>query len=613
MLFLGKEADLYNDILQKVFNTAIDGRLQVALLKGKEADGELSLSVGNAAPFGVINIGDASSFAKTAATQTTFDVVQNEFAGSLFRRINTADSDIQLLIGSKKFTEGWSSWRVSTMGLLNMGKSEGSQIIQLFGRGVRLKGKDFSLKRTNENERPQGVFLEKLETLNIFGISAGYMEEFKKYLKEEGITPPDEMLTVKFNVRPNVPSGKLKTLRLKDGYKDNQKMGFKRQVRELAFFEMPAAYQGKSKPIQVELDLYPKIEVLSSKQISTPIDKREKNRLDSSLFEAFDWEAIYLALWHYKWQRSWWNLRLSKEKIKAFAVKNDWYTLFIPKNQLVVRQYADIQKQQEILIELLQLYMSRFYQTLKGLYEGQFYETVLVDQDDPALQNQYTFKVENNDSGKAYRNRLQQLKEILENGTLKEAMGWQMPNITAICFEPHLYYPIMTLKNAETLPLTMKPMDMNENSEIRFVQDLQQANEDGRLRSWIGNKDLYLLRNAANKSKGLGFALAGNFYPDFLLWLLDSSTGEQWLSFIDPKGILHMSLDHPKFGLAAEIKQLQHKLNLDMTLNAFILSITEWEQLINRLDRSSYSEKNILFMQDKDYLRQMFAKILSDA
>ncbi|KGQ40841.1 type III restriction protein, res subunit [Gallibacterium anatis] len=613
MSFLGKEADLYNDILQKVFNTAIDGRLQVALLKGKEADGELSLSVGNAAPFGVINIGDASSFAKTAATQTAFDVVQNEFAGSLFRRINTADSDIQLLIGSKKFTEGWSSWRVSTMGLLNMGKSEGSQIIQLFGRGVRLKGKDFSLKRTNENERPQGVFLEKLETLNIFGISAGYMEEFKKYLKEEGITPPDEMLTVKFDVRPNVPSGKLKTLRLKDGYKDNQKMGFKRQVRELAFFEMPAAYQGKSKPIQVELDLYPKIEVLSSKQISTPIDKREKNRLDSRLFEAFDWEAIYLALWHYKWQRSWWNLRLSKEKIKAFAVKNDWYTLFIPKNQLVVRQFADIQKQQEILIELLQLYMSRFYQTLKGLYEGQFYETVLVDQDDPALQNQYTFKVENNDSGKAYRNKLLQLQEILENGTLKEAMGWQIPNITAICFEPHLYYPIMTLKNAETLPLTMKPMDMNENSEIRFVQDLQQANEDGRLRSWIGNKDLYLLRNAANKSKGLGFALAGNFYPDFLLWLLDSATGEQWLSFIDPKGILHMSLDHPKFGLAAEIKQLQHKLNLDMTLNAFILSITEWEQLINRLDRSSYSEKNILFMQDKDYLQQMFAKILGDA
>lgn len=29
---------------------------------------------------------------------------------------------LHVLIGSRKFTEGWSSWRVSTMGLLNMGQ-----------------------------------------------------------------------------------------------------------------------------------------------------------------------------------------------------------------------------------------------------------------------------------------------------------------------------------------------------------------------------------------------------------------------------------------------------------------------------------------------------------
>ena len=84
------------------------------------------------------------------------------------------------MIGSKKFTEGWSSWRVSTMGLLNMGKSEGSQIIQLFGRGVRLKGQGYSLKRSLPGERPHGVHLEKLETLNIFGINADYMEKFRE-------------------------------------------------------------------------------------------------------------------------------------------------------------------------------------------------------------------------------------------------------------------------------------------------------------------------------------------------------------------------------------------------------------------------------------------------
>src|SRR5699024_9126670 len=99
MDFLGKEAELYNDILQKVFNTAIDGRLQVALLNNKNAEGELALSVGNAPAFGVINIGDAKSFAKTAETQRDFDTVQNDFSPSLFREINHAKSHIHLLIG----------------------------------------------------------------------------------------------------------------------------------------------------------------------------------------------------------------------------------------------------------------------------------------------------------------------------------------------------------------------------------------------------------------------------------------------------------------------------------------------------------------------------------
>ncbi|MFU2134743.1 DEAD/DEAH box helicase family protein [Gallibacterium anatis] len=609
MSFLGKEADLYNDILQKVFNTAIDGRLQVALLKGKEADGELSLSVGNAAPFGVINIGDASSFTKTAATQTTFDVIQNEFAGSLFRRINTADSDIQLLIGSKKFTEGWSSWRVSTMGLLNMGKSEGSQIIQLFGRGVRLKGQGYSLKRSQAQERPKGVFLEKLETLNIFGIAAGYMEEFKKYLKEEGITPPDEILTVDFKVRPNLPATKLKTVQLKDGYKDNQKMGFKRQEKGISFFRLPEKYRGKGKRLQVDLDMYPKIETAGTVSERIPLDKREKNTLDKNLFAFFDWEAIYLALWEYKWQRSWWNVQLSKTVIQQFAQTDGWYQLWIPKDRLTVRTFADIHYQQGILIELLKLYMQRFYQSLKAMYEGQYYEVVEVNSDYPALQNGYQFSIENHDDGREYAQKLLQLKDVIESGQLKEVLGWQAANITAICFEPHLYYPIMTLENAEALPLTMKPMDMNEASEIHFVQDLQAAYQDGSLKNWIGDKELYLLRNAANKKKGLGFALAGNFYPDFLLWLVDRETGKQWLSFIDPKGILQMGINDPKFGLAEEVKNLQKENGLDIQLNAFILSITKREDVLH-VNVEDYGKKNILFMQDKDYLEVMFEKIL---
>ena len=127
----------------------------------KNSKGELALRVGEAKPFGLISIGDDAGFFKEAKNLTMFDTEDDEFSGSLFGTLNNKDSQLHILIGSRKFTEGWSSWRVSTMGLLNMGKGEGSQIIQLFGRGVRLKGKEYSLKRSSPNERPKGVHLER--------------------------------------------------------------------------------------------------------------------------------------------------------------------------------------------------------------------------------------------------------------------------------------------------------------------------------------------------------------------------------------------------------------------------------------------------------------------
>lgn len=98
-----------------------------------------------------------------------------------------------MLIGSRKFTEGWNSWRVSTMGLINFARGEGSQAIQLFGRGVRLKGYNGCLKRSRKLDtnvtHPEHI--ELLETLTIFGVKAQYMEDFKSYLEQEG-TPTNE-------------------------------------------------------------------------------------------------------------------------------------------------------------------------------------------------------------------------------------------------------------------------------------------------------------------------------------------------------------------------------------------------------------------------------------
>jgi hypothetical protein len=105
------------------------------------------------------------------------------------------------------------------MGLMNVGATEGSQIIQLFGRGVRLKGYGLSLKRSTRTLLPDGVTRPKhvgtLETLNIFGIHADYMAQFRDFLEEEGLPVNDEREEFLLPVIKNLGTQKLKTIRLK--------------------------------------------------------------------------------------------------------------------------------------------------------------------------------------------------------------------------------------------------------------------------------------------------------------------------------------------------------------------------------------------------------------
>ena len=139
---------LYKRICREIFHGS--GGLEVIEIK---RSGEIGLRVtatsGKELPyFGIINIGDVADFRKYLQERLRIEVKQDVINDSLFERIGSADSPINMLIGAKKFIEGWSSWRVSSMGLMRIGKGEGSQVIQLFGRGVRLKGKGKSLRRS---------------------------------------------------------------------------------------------------------------------------------------------------------------------------------------------------------------------------------------------------------------------------------------------------------------------------------------------------------------------------------------------------------------------------------------------------------------------------------
>ena len=184
--FLVDVAAVYRDILWKMLHSTSGGGLHLCNIQGSK--GELGLKAGGSNEyFGLIYVGDDSKFRKLIESNNTGIVTEDDaISGSLFSNINRADTTVEILVGAKKFMEGWNSWRVTNMGLLNIGKREGSQIVQLFGRGIRLRGRDHTLKRSSMLDGSHPEYIKPLETLNIFALHANYMAHFRDYLEREG-------------------------------------------------------------------------------------------------------------------------------------------------------------------------------------------------------------------------------------------------------------------------------------------------------------------------------------------------------------------------------------------------------------------------------------------
>ena len=236
----------------------------------------------------------------------------------------------------------------------------------------------------------------------------------------------------------------------------------------------------------------------------------------------------------------------------------------------------------------------------------------------------YQFEIEDSDDGLAYLDKLEVLKKLVADGKIGEASQWNAPHMVAISFDRHLFYPLFSFEqdgDKDFVPLKLKPLGLGAPSEVTFVRDLEVFYNSSEGKEVIGPRSLYLLRNAASADKGLGFALAGNFYPDFLLWLVDDASGKQWLTFIDPKGLRNLDLSHSKLGLYKEVKTLEMTLasqaqvgEAPLVLNAFILTPTKFADLLNVGDpikKIELENSNVLFMEDgaNTYLKKLFVKL----
>lgn len=543
--------------------------------------------------FGVINVGDEKKLHDLAIANNVYGT-ERDFSDSLFKKINEESSTINLLIGSKKFTEGWSSWRVSSMGLMNVGKSEGSQIIQLFGRGVRLKGYNFSLKRSSgldDYQKPTNLrnlkkYLRPLETLQIFGVKADYMEKFKEFLEEEGLPTNDSAwITIKVPTiqKEIVNQNKLKLIAVKDSE------NFKQKVIVPLIYNT-SIFHGKL----VELDWYPKIDVLDNNNSRVAINKNEAFLNDSHL-SMINWNAVYLELQNFKADKGYHNLKIELEELQDIMQHVSWYKLLIPEHKVNFSQFSNTFIWQELVVTLLKKYIEQYYLFYKNEFSSDHVEAIQLQGSDDNFVLEYDFRLNTEEEIEDYQNKIEQLKlDVVDPAFTNVQIGTEVDAFDNLL---HLYKPLVYVGKGYKEKLQVSPIPLDA-SEKQFLDDL--ITYVGSKPTSLEGKEVHVLRNQSKK--GLGFFTDGNnFYPDFIVWIVEEN--KQRIIFVDPKGIRNSKgINDPKIQfykvLKEKIKPQVEKAGIE--LDSFVISNTSYLEVNwkDNLSIEEFNKNNVYFQKE---------------
>ena len=598
-------AEVYRDILRTALHAPASGGLRLCDIRS--SDGELGLKAsGSDDYFGVIYIGDTAAFKKLVEADDAGIVIEDDaLSGSLFERINEPDSTVEILAGSRKFMEGWNSWRVSNMGLLNIGRSEGSQIIQLFGRGVRLRGRDMTLKRSSAlNSRPHPDSIRWLETLNIFAVRANYMAQFRDYLESEGIDT-SEPVELPLFIRPNrefLDRGLL-IPRLGDG-RDFQ-------ADEVVMLEYDA---GVSKVFVMMPATVQELASHGSGIADASATSGSEQQIPAESLDLVDWNEACLALVEYKEAKQLSNLVIQPGALRGI-LEEKAYQLFIEESAVRPSSRIEWIRLQEAVVNILRTYADALYRHRRAKWESNHLVYKTLDEDDPNLRfnfnigeeaGRYIVKV-----SRAYTNLIAEIERLIADcDALYHDDQGKLPRIH---FDRHLYQPLLV--ESFDGKIKMSPAGLQE-SERQFVVHLKDY-----YGKESGSAELFLLKNQS-RGRGVGFFESVGFYPDFILWI---RTGDkQRIVFVEPHGMIHAQsyvhddkarLHERLPDLAREISKRSGTTNVE--LDCFIISETSFEDLRKRYDdgtwdREKFAAKHILFPERNDEYDYL-AKILQSA
>jgi hypothetical protein len=521
----------HKDILKYVLNAESPGNIEVLKIPGNRQELIFKLKTVDE-PFALIKIGDISGWLKNKLGG--YEINESFENESYFRRINRDDSDINILMGSRSFYEGWDSNRPNLLLFVNIGVGSDAKkfVLQSVGRGVRIEPQKHLRKRLqnlfNAKEVKDGIFdkvknlILPIESLFVFGTNTENLKEIIKTLKEE---KQDKNLGEAFILNPEAQKHPL----LVPVYKTSERI-FAEEID-------PQKYTVSREDFDI-----------------------------TSQFYGFLGDRVALAKYDCE-------VKVLKKTKESFEEKERYYD-FTEKNSLF---------EPELILDRIFDYLgvkSKEFEKFKEL-ENEIVHFKKVRFSDGEKYEEIKRKIE---EAQHYPERQKELdkqygkiprKEFEKQMTLFEQAGnFEMKNqkIKIKYLANHYYLPVIV---SETEKIEYLNHIINIDSEVGFIEQLEkylaeQDNIFSQFDWWMFSKldqtlDEVLIPYYNSKENSIA-----NFKPDFIFWA--QKDNRYLILFVDPKGTEHADGYRKIDGYSRIFENREKKGSRDFAHNGFIIN-----------------------------------------
>ncbi|MFQ6118601.1 MAG: hypothetical protein ACE5KE_01800 [Methanosarcinales archaeon] len=484
------------EILNYVFNSDTSGEIEILRRPSNKKELAFKLKTSDK-PFALIKIGDISGWLKEELVG--YEIQEKFEDESYFENLNREDSEINILMGSRGFYEGWDSNRPNVINFINIGVGEDARkfILQSVGRGVRIEPIKDKRKRL-------------LQIYNAKEISADLFNKIK-----DKVLPIETLFIFGTNRKALVTV-------VRELEREKKKEG----EAQLSFFVNKESKKHKLLMPTYKLADYP---LMKRKLRNFEISQKDYETLNRFLKFISD-DRILLMLY---------NTEPEKIKILKESLSNSDYYRYVDKDlknlDLLIqrifdyfgvthKEFKELKELQEEIKHFrnIKVYLKDIYEIQKKIERVVNYPKLVKE-----LQDQYG-KV----SPEEYIQKVKNLshEEVFESDHKKLRIKY---------IANHYYIPLIL---SEEEKVDYIKHIIKTPSEVRFIKDLEDylAKSDNKFKEfdwWLFSKldeslDEVYIPYYNPKSNRIS-----EFYPDFIFWLMKNDN--YFIVFVDPKGIQH--------------------------------------------------------------------------